>query len=261
MSFFFNGTGGIHLGARYSTGPLNFVVSYPFSISVWFFPTDLTSGVQRDIVHLEDNATSNSYWIDHLGSTLRVNTWNGTSVTSGQTITIRLNRWNHALARFVSNTSRFIQLNGGTPGSSATNSNQTSQRINALNIGQAENQTRLFQGYVAHVAIYNANLQNDYGVMLAGGANPLSVRPSNLIAYFPLHNPGQQRNLASAQSIAFNPLPIINGGSRYSNWNPPTTRFAQSRARKIILPHITNKLRSQIAFLKPYTGILPIANG
>ena len=234
MSFFFNGTEGINLGARYSTGPLNLVISYPFAISCWFFPTDLTAGAQRDIVHLEDSVNGQSYWIDQLGTSLRVVTWNGSTPVNASTGTLTVNRWHHAFARFNSNTSRVIQLNGAAGTTSTTNSAQTSQLINGLTIGQAENKTRLFQGYIAHVAIYNGAMQNPDAISLARGMSPLAVRPANLIAYFPMCDPGEQRNIAFPKSIAYKPLPIINTGTRYSNWNPPIkTPPNASRARRL----------------------------
>lgn len=235
MSFLFNGTEGINISERYGTGPLNLIVSYPFTISCWFYPTDLTAGAQRDIVHLEDNSVPNNYWIDHLGTSLRIQTWNGTSVTSASIGTIALNRWNHAFGRFISNTNRFIQLNGTSSATSTTNSGQTTRKINGLSIGQTEQKGRLFQGYIGHVAIYNGSIQAGDALSLARGASPLSVRPLNLVAYFPMDNPGPQRNIAASQSIANKPLPINNTGTKYSNWNPPIPTVSP-KARILRLP-------------------------
>jgi hypothetical protein len=136
----------------------------------------------------------------------------------------------------------------------------------------ADNPQRFFTGYIAHVAIWDANLSDSDSASLGRGVSPLSVRPANLVAYWPLVNRGEQRNLASAKSRAGQPLPVFSAGTqagtltgvRYSSWNPPVAQFTRKFAPKIFLPVAaapTNKLRSQISFLKPYTGILPVANG
>ena len=234
MSFFFSGTGGINLGPAFGTGPMNLVVSYPFTISCWFYTTSVAPAGIKDIVNLTDSTTGQTYWISHSAALLRAETWNGSAGQNASTGTIVANQWQHALARFVSNTSRIINLNGAAGVQNTTNSSQTSQVINTLSIGCSEGNTRFFVGYIAHVAIYNGALQNPDAVSLARGMSPFAVRKANLIAYYPLTNPGEQRNIASPQSIAYTPLPILKTGTKYSNWNPPVnTVLPKSLIRRL----------------------------
>lgn len=221
MSLFFSGTGGINLGPDFGTGNINLVVSYPFTISCWFYTTSVAPAGIKDLVNLSVSTTNETYWIDHSAALLRAETWNGTSGQLASTGTIVANQWQHAVGRFVSNTSRIINLNGAAGVQNTTNSAQISQVIDTLSIGASEANTRFFIGYIAHVAIYNGALQNSDAVSLARGMSPLAVRSANLIAYYPLCNPGVQRNIASPRSIVDNPLPILRTGTRYSNWNPP----------------------------------------
>lgn len=269
MSLNFNGTGGLFLGETGSSGPLNLILQYPFTISCWFFPTVAVG--QTDLVLLRGGA--DVYWLNFNGTGLSVSTWNGSQATTGtQSSVVTLNRWNQGMARFTSDLQRFVQGNGRTGTVNGINSNQATQVIDRLTLGMADNPQRFFTGYMAHVAIWNALLSDADSASLGRGVSPLSVRPANLVAYWPLVNPGEQRNLASAKSRAGQPLPVFSAGTqagtltgvRYSSWNPPVAQFQIRSAPKIFLPLAagpTNKLRSQISFLKPYTGILPIPNG
>jgi len=225
MSLFFNGASSVTIGSNLGASPpFNLVVSYPFTLSCWFFPTSTTG--EQDLVFAKNVGANNGYWLGTSGTSIRAATWNGsvgTSATIPSAITI--NRWNHAAARFVSNTQRVVQINGGLGQSNNDNSNQTTQVIDELSIGSADFAGRYFNGYIAHVAIWNESIINADNATLGRGASPLYIRRQNLVAYWPMVNPGQQINIANAKSRAQQPLPLAPNragtGAQYSNWNPP----------------------------------------
>jgi len=216
MSLFFNETQGVWLGSGGNNKPLNITVAYPFTLACWFYPTSLSGAT--DIFHVGASAANNSYWIGTFSTSLSVQTWNGTQGTTLLRSGIVLNRWNHAVGRFSSNTGRAIHLNASPQTLSSTNSNQTSQVLDKFILGQADFAGRFFSGYIGHVALWNANLQNADVALLGRGASPLSVRRQNLVVYFPLQG-GVLRNVADAKSRVGQPFSTR--GVRFSNWDPP----------------------------------------
>lgn len=243
MSLFFDGASGVWAGIFGRSSPVNLIVSYPFTISCWFFPTNST--INQQLVILKNNTTGDGYYLglrgDATGDPIYASTWNGSIATSAEIQNaIRFNQWNHAAARFVSDTSRTVQINGGTGTSNTADSQQTSQLINTVIIGQGDFASRYFNGYIAHVAIWNEPILNADNATLGRGASPLYIRRQNLVAYWPMVNPGQQINIADGKSRVGQPLPLMpnpqatTSAPKYSNWNPPVKTVLPTE-RKIVL--------------------------
>ena len=232
MSLEFDGTSGVTIGAIGNSSPLNFTLSYPFALSCWFFPTNTTG--TKDLVHVRQSVGPASYWLGTSGTSVVASTWNGTISVTASRAGININRWNQAIARFNSNTQRLVHINGSIGTINTTSSGQgTNQQIDTLILGVADGAQRFFTGYMAHVAIWNADLSDSDSASLGRGASPLSVRPANLVAYYPIVAPGAQINIASAKSRGAQPLPTL-GNARYSNWNPPVKTVLPKRTLRVV---------------------------
>lgn len=229
MSLYCSGAGGILLGDGGDGQPLNITVSYPFTLAFWFYPTNL-SGAQ-DIFHVAATAADNSYWVGLNSTSLQVQTWNGVAATTLNQSGIVVNRWNHGVGRFVSNTSRAIHLNGSPQTLGTTNSNQTSQVLDKFILGQANFSGRFFNGYIAHAALWDANLQNADVALLGRGVSPLAVRRQNLAVYFALQSP-MLLNLADSKS-RLNKAASTRG-FKFSNWEPPVKTVLPKNPRRVI---------------------------
>lgn len=223
MSIKFEGLGtkSIKLGALDYTFPSNLIVSYPFTLSCWFFPTNST--VEQSIFVLGNGV--DYWWISLAGNVagdpIRAQTWNGSSSTEAAiSNVVRFNQWNCVTARFVSNTQRVIAINGSAGTANITDSTQGAPVIKNLWIGGDAVTDRGLRGYIAHAAIWNEQIVNADNATLGRGASPLFIRRQNLVAYWPLVNPGPQYNIADAKSRTSFPLPLKDNGA-YSNWNPP----------------------------------------
>ena len=237
MSYFFNGPDPIVLGYDGWGRPLNLIISYPFSISCWFYPTNNTT--TQDLVALSTwGAVDNVYWINLAGNVsgdpIRAQTWNGSQATTLQTTGVRFNQWNHVIARFVANNYRLLNLNGAGAVWNTNNSNQTSQVAARLLIGAGGSNFRPFKGYIAHVGIWNTQCTNVDATSLSKGASPLAVRRQNLVGYWPMVNPGEQINVADAKSRGFNTFSSRSNAGRYSNWNPPVKLLLPQRNRTTV---------------------------
>jgi len=237
MSLYFDGTGGIELGGPSFPFPtqINLNTSSRFSIVAWFCPEDNTS--LQTIVELHDGASS--AWSltlagDVSGDPIRARIDGTTGVGNQTRGGCGFNVWNVASFNLVTATSAQAFVNRGASDSQYTNMNvgQGPPIITQIGIGTSILRgANYFKGYLAHLAIYNIRQQtNSYLSSVAAGYSPASVWKSNLVAYWPLTEPGPQFNLASPKSSSSYPLPINNTGVRYSNWNPPV---------KLLLPQKT----------------------
>lgn len=228
MSLYFDGTGGIELGGLSLPLPANSILTYPFSISAWFFPTDSVNS--QYLVQLYDgNVSAWSLAIDASATRDPVQARNegaGTTYNSSRFLDSNYNLWHVATANFFSAGSNQLFMDQGAGDNTFNNGNATQGDPIITKIGFGKSILsggNFFKGYLAHVCIHNVRLRTNsyFGSGLSTGTSPLKILPNNLVAYWPFTEPGAQINLASAKSRTTYPFWAENTGVRYSNWNPP----------------------------------------
>jgi len=95
--------------------------------------------------------------------------------------------WVHMAVVVVSNTERYSYLNGDTANRGG-NSGLVScapEAFESCYFGSRPDGTNDFNGYIAHVGIWDTALSSAQIESLAGGANPTTVATSNLKMYYP----------------------------------------------------------------------------
>lgn len=162
------------------------VNDYPYTLSCWFYPTDLTAN--RALLGVYDNTVLNKFFYMGVNSTSKVfhAAQNTVLRSSPTTTTCSLNTWNHACAVGASATSRSVYLNGG---GKATNTNNVALAIgNRTAIGRRSLSTpdQYMDGRIGEVAVWSAALSDAEVAALGAGASPLQVRRGSLVAYWPL---------------------------------------------------------------------------
>lgn len=205
MSYFFDGNSSSS-GSLLTFGE-GAVVRYPFAISAWVYP--LRTTVDETILSLQ--SPNGDVWrltLAGASGSARVTSlsYNGSTTAfanSTTTASYVANRWQFVMARFDGNTNRVSFLDTQTPGSNITDTLQTGgNTISQLYIGRDQS-GRNFRGYIADVsvrwsrttgtpAVINAEVLTRLGVK----SNPLKVRPSNVVLYWPMTSPGPQKNEA-----------------------------------------------------------------
>lgn len=222
MSYFFDGTSSS--SASLITFGEGAAVRYPFAISAWVYP--LRTTVDETIIALR--APNGDVWRLTLAgaSAAKVAALSFNGSTSGfanaaTAASYVANRWQFVMARFDGNTNRVAFLDTQTPGSNTTDSLQTGgTTISQMYIGR-DLGGRNFQGYIADVsvrwsrttgtpAVINAEVLTRLGVK----SNPLKVRPSNVVLYWPMTSPGPQKNKAPSG------LNLVLPQSAYTNYAP-----------------------------------------
>lgn len=129
------------------------------------------------------------------------------------------NAWNHAFGQVGASNLRRSMLNGDVPNAGSDTNSITSTTHDRLVISariSSGTAGGAFDGGVAHVAVWADYLTLNDGVMLARGANPLSIRPDALVYYYPMTEGG-------------GPLVDLVNGERAAPTNTPTTAIYTGR--------------------------------
>ena len=169
--------------------------SYPITIASWVYPTNASNEVCMQYGNSSNSSTvmmqlsgSPNYHIAcnqyKSGSSGWVGAWTSTSYS--------VNQWNHMLAMYVGNYERYAYLNGDIAGKAYDTQYKAVDTYNYVNLAcwrqpaSSGTVNMLFTGYIAEVAIWQAQLSEAEIVSLAKGFSPLLIRPASLIFYAPL---------------------------------------------------------------------------
>jgi hypothetical protein len=96
------------------------------------------------------------------------------------------NTWTHIGAVFTADNSRTAYINGAGASNSTASAPTAPTDITSMYIGASEALAADFNGLIGHVAIWDMPLTVSDMQALAGGANPTTIEPANLVAYWPL---------------------------------------------------------------------------
>lgn len=101
------------------------------------------------------------------------------------TTTYSTNTWHHGAAVFASSSSRSAYLDGG---GKATDTASGTPTVDQTSIGVWDRLVPVgyMSGRIAEVAVWNVALSDEEIVSLAKGFSPVLIRPSALVAYWPL---------------------------------------------------------------------------
>lgn len=158
----------------------------PFSIFGWFNPTNVTDDHTLFALFLN----TNQYWdLFAAGSVasdplrFQIKAGAGTAHNVDASAGFSANVWQSFLAVEAAADDHKIYLNGGNVGTSTTS--RTPSAPGTFRIGESDAAAKDMTGRVAEYAVWNAALTAVDAEVL-NKVGPLSVRPENLVAYWPL---------------------------------------------------------------------------
>lgn len=155
-----------------------------FSLSLWFNPVAI--GVAATLWQADDNSNNNGYSLGiSSGNALQANCFNNlpSSKTASSSTTVAANAWQHAGMASISATSMAVYLAGAGKGTNGTN--VFTNLCTRMRIG-SKSASGFFNGMIAELAIWNANLADADFASLAAGEAPWFVHPEALVGYWPL---------------------------------------------------------------------------
>lgn len=140
----------------------------------------------------------------------------GSSRNANTTTGYSTNTWHHACGRFTSATSRDVYIDGGSKGSNTTSNTPTG--LDTTGIGTREGGL-FMNGRIAEAGIWNVSLTEGEINALAKGVSPLRIRPSALVAYWPLYGVASPENNHVGASFHL----TVTGATQ--SFHPPVASF------------------------------------
>lgn len=175
---------------RYNTGAILSV--HPVTLACWFKTTDTTNN--QTLMALSASAATASLQEIHLGAAggtagdpVRAYVADGSA--AGQAVSstgYSSGVWHHACGVFTAVNSRAAFIDGGSKGTDANS--RTPAGIDQATMGARVQATTisLLTGNIAEAGIWDVALTDDEVASLAKGFSPLLIRPTSLVAYWPL---------------------------------------------------------------------------
>jgi hypothetical protein len=163
----------VNTSDTYLSAPNTLLTAYPFSVGYWVYPTG--SAVFRAHVSVGDSSASNQYiYVGQNDSNqLSMVLQSGGTADTAVTGTLIINRWNYAVARFYSATSRRLDLLSAT-GIATSASDATSRAFptgsTTFSIGNYSSNaatTLHHDGFIAEVFFSTSTIQADAAALNA----------------------------------------------------------------------------------------------
>lgn len=160
----------------------------PITMACWMYCDD--AGAEQDVMTLVE--TTNYYRFqltargDAVGDRIRAQIESAGGFTHAETSAgYSVNTWHPICAVFTSNVSRAVYIDGGNKGTDTTD--RTPSGIDKTFIAAISGAGDFFSGRVAEAAFWNAAFTDEDVALHATGVPPWKIRPSNLVACYPLN--------------------------------------------------------------------------
>lgn len=208
----FQPSGSNHSILRYA-GHISGVSWKPLTISAWFRAA--SAAESRTIVFIGDSSSS-AYINLQAASDGKVKIWvnNGSATGSAATLASwSTNTWHHVAAYYQGAAgSLWVSLDNQSPGTGTRSGAEPTWSGPRTSIGAHDKTTSSepMDGSIAHVGLWNAQLESGDLVALSRGVSPALVRPNKLRAYWPLMDRGSG---ASSRSWAMGGTVLSDSGA------------------------------------------------
>lgn len=165
------------------------ITAYPLTIAAWF-NSDSTSNTRCITQAVGKNGSNGNQSLRMSGNNLQANSNDGAGASQNAQTSAAFSAgvWNHGCAVFAANNSRSIYLNGGNKQTNTSTVNMIASP-DRMNIAQQQSSTGtslFFDGRIQEVGIWSVVLDDSEIAALAKGVCPLLIRPTGLLAYYPL---------------------------------------------------------------------------
>ena len=156
----------------------------PFSVAFWFY-NNTASGEDTGWVVGPASGTSDKHALYTFDDTVRAltrTTSNGIATSTG---TFSTNTWTHAAGRWLASNSRAAYRDGGNEGTNNANK-VISSATNSLVARETGGSSKMFDGRICELAVWDVDIGTDAIAELAKGFSPLLVHPAGLVDYWPM---------------------------------------------------------------------------
>ncbi len=164
------------------------VTAFPATLVAWSKKSALSVSAQQ-IAEVNNGTTTHYFRIQWAGGSdaavaTRNDATGGNSATTVATAA-DITTWHHVAGIFTSSTATSVFLDGASKDASGATS-RTPTGLANIRIGTNASSASDYSGRIGHVALWNIALADADVVLLAAGANPLTIQAANLVAYWPM---------------------------------------------------------------------------
>lgn len=170
------------------------VAAVPLTLALWVMPRTFTSTGGLFGIHNNGSPLDHFRVLNNSSGTASAQAASsGSFGTANSSRSMTLSAWNHVAGVFTSSTSRACFVNGAGKGTNATNitPGALTHVITGAHRGSSPDTYSVYHnGIIASPAIWSVALTDAEIRQLAQGADPRTIRPQNLVAFWPLDTPG-----------------------------------------------------------------------
>ena len=212
------------------------ITAYPFTVACWFRAATQHAGSLWTVADTESNTEEWSLQVQ-LGGGVRCSTRAGTAVEANATTstTYSVGVWHHALFLGRSSTDRRVYLNNGGEATNSTDKSPTGLSVTAVGRTNRITPAFYFNGRLAQLAVWAIDLPPEDRRALVDGAQPSTLHPEALVAYWPFYDSTVDYAADVARARAF---PLLQGAG--STASPDEDAGLYTR---LILPRVTRRVR------------------
>ena len=164
------------------------ITAYPFTVSLWFRSSDVTSGLA--LFNLTELPSGDWHNLSYLSSgVVAANSvdFGGTGSASATTGANLVNdTWHHAAAVFTASNSRTAYLDGTDKGTDTTETPVNMAGLDEMFLGTFRTTTPATLCEIAEVGVWDVALDDDDMAQLGKGFSCRMIKLPNLIHYLPL---------------------------------------------------------------------------
>lgn len=175
------------------------VTAVPLTMAAWFYPNTSPSGTLVAITNNGSGTNRNCWRLSTSSGVLTVVAADATSADQLATVaSVTVGAWNHGCVVCAADNDRRLYLNGGNKVTTTNSRVPSGVNRTAIGVSLFTSPFSSPDANIGEAAIWNVALTDADVAALAKGVSPLLVRPSALVAYFPLvGNNSPENNLKS----------------------------------------------------------------
>jgi len=195
----------------------------PLTMASWFRAQ--SDSVGSVLVCISKPESFNTYYALHFAGELTgdpviaVTRCEGSPKYATTTTGYTVDTWHHACGVWAATDDRRAYIDGGSRGVEHTPASPTGLSATAIGRLTRSTPSNYMNGDIACPAVWDAALTDDEVAALATGIWPPLIRPESLVAFWPLYNVNDMRD--------------IKGGYNLTAYNTPTT----AENPRILMPH------------------------
>lgn len=165
------------------------ISGYPLTMAGWFNTNDVSN--PTTVLSISTTTSANHYhWLALMGSVggdpVRYAVRGTSERIADSTTGFSVNTWHHACGVGTNATDRAAFIDGGSKGTNAGNMTPSGMDTTTIGVRDDDTINRGMSGLIAEAAVWDVALTDAEVAILGAGLSPLFVRPSSLVAYWPI---------------------------------------------------------------------------